>query len=52
VGPQGGFRQLSYEYVNEHGTSAHVSTGSKTEAEKLEMFFAKHSIPIKIEKVR
>ena len=52
VGPQGGFRYLSYEYVNEQGTTAHTGTGSKTEAERLEMFFAKHNIPIKIEKVR
>jgi hypothetical protein len=52
VGPQGGFRHLSYEYVNEQGTVAQASTGSKTEAERLEMFFAKHNIPIKIEKVR
>jgi hypothetical protein len=52
VGPQGGFRYLSYEYVNEHGTLAHAGTGSKTEAERLEMFFAKHNIQIKIEKAR
>jgi hypothetical protein len=52
VGPQGGFRYLSYEYINEHGTLAHAGTGSKTEAERLEMFFAKHNIPIKIEKAR
>jgi hypothetical protein len=50
VGPQGGFRHLSYEYVNEHGTIARAGTGSKTEAERLEMFFAKHNIPVKIEK--
>ena len=52
VGPQGGFRHLSYEYVNEHGTIARAITGSKPEAERLEMFFAKHNIPVKIEKVR
>ena len=52
VGPQGGFRHLSYEYVNERGTIAHASTGSKTEAERLETFFAKHNIPVKIEKAR
>ncbi len=52
VGPQGGFRHLSYEYVNERGTIAHASTGSKTEAERLETFFAKHDIPVKIEKAR
>jgi hypothetical protein len=52
VGPQGGFRYLSYEYVNEQGTIVHAGTGSKAEAERLEMFFAKHNIPIKIEKAR
>ncbi|MBO0858635.1 MAG: hypothetical protein J2P21_09245 [Chloracidobacterium sp.] len=52
VGPQGGFRHLSYEYVNERGAIAHASTGSKTEAERLETFFAKHNIPVKIEKAR
>jgi len=52
VGPQGGFRYLSYEYVNQQGTTTHAGTGSKTEAERLEMFFAKHNIPIKIEKLR
>jgi hypothetical protein len=52
VGPQGGFRHLSYEYVNERGTITHAGTGSKTEAERLETFFAKHNIPVKIEKVR
>jgi hypothetical protein len=52
VGPQGGFRQLSYEYINERGTIARAVTGSKTEAERLEMFFAEHNVPVKIEKVR
>jgi hypothetical protein len=52
VGPQGGFRRLSYQHVNEHGTIARAVTVSKTEAERLEMFFAKHDIPVKIEKVR
>jgi hypothetical protein len=51
VGPQGGLRRLSYEYVNERGTRVHTSTGSKPEAERLETFFAKHNIPVKIEKV-
>jgi hypothetical protein len=39
-------------FVNEQGTTAHAGTGSKTDAGRLEMFFAKHNIPIKIEKVR
>jgi hypothetical protein len=52
VGPQGGFRHLYYEYVYERGTITHAGTGSKTEAERLETFIAKHNIPVKIEKVR
>ena len=52
VGPQGGFRHLSYEYVNERGTITHFGTCSKTEADRLETFFAKHNIPVKIENVR
>jgi len=52
MGPQGGFRHLSYEYVNELGTFVRASASSKTEAERLETFFSKHNIPIKIEKAR
>jgi hypothetical protein len=50
VGPQGGFRHLSYEYVNEQGTLVRASASSKTEAERIETIFAKHNIPVKIEK--
>jgi hypothetical protein len=46
IGPKGGFRSLSYEYVNEHGAKASGSTSSKTEADRLEVFFAKHNIPV------
>jgi len=51
VGPKGGFRSLSYEYVNERGVTAHISTGSKAEANRLEDFFGKHNIPVAIQKV-
>ena len=48
VGPKGGFRSLSYEYVNEDGVVVHSGTGFKDEAERLEKFFASHNIPITI----
>jgi hypothetical protein len=46
IGPKGGFRSLSYEYVNEQGEKAYGSTGSKAEADRLEDFFAKHNIQV------
>lgn len=52
VGPQGGFRYLSYEYVDERGVLVHNNTTSKTEAERLEAFFARQNIPIVVEKLR
>ena len=52
VGPQGGFRSLEYEYINEHGTSVHATTSVKAEAEQLEAFFARQSIPVTVERVR
>jgi hypothetical protein len=48
LGPKGGFRSLSYEYVNEHGAVAHASTGFKDKAERLEKFFVSKDIPITI----
>jgi hypothetical protein len=49
VGPKGGFRSLSYEYVNEHGTVVHANTGFKAEAERLEKFFASQNIVVNIQ---
>ena len=51
VGPQGGFRSLSYEYTDEHGVLVYKSTGSRVEAEQLEAFFTRQAIPIAIQKV-
>lgn len=50
VGPRGGFRFLSYEYVNEHGTAVHTYAGSRAEAERLEAVFARHGIPVRVER--
>ena len=48
VGPRGGFRSISYAYVNEHGTKVHASTSSKAEAKQLEAFFARENIPVNV----
>jgi len=52
VGPRGGFRSLSFEYVGEHGTTVHASAGAKAEAERLEAFFARQSIPVTVQESR
>lgn len=45
-GPRGGFRYLSYCYLNEHGTPVHTSTGDRSDAEDLETFFKEQGITI------
>jgi hypothetical protein len=45
VGPQGGFRSLSFEYTAEGGYTTHRSVGTAAEASKLEDFFQQHNIP-------
>jgi hypothetical protein len=50
LGPRGGFRFLSYEFIDEHGSVVHSSTGSRTEAERLEAVFTRHNIPIEVRK--
>ncbi len=52
VGPRGGFRSLSYEYVNEHGMTVHTGAGSRAEAERLEAFFVSQNIPVTLRKSR
>lgn len=49
MGPRGGFKYLSYEYVNENGITNHVSNGDRQKAEKLVKFFRKQGIEIKEE---
>jgi hypothetical protein len=50
VGPQGGFRHMSYEYTAEAGHTVHTSATSATEAGELEAFFNQHSIPITVKR--
>ena len=52
VGPQGGFRSLAYEYMNDRGAIIHVTASTKAEADRLEAFFVRHGIPIEIKKAR
>lgn len=46
LGPQGGFRSLSYEYTAEEGYAVHTGTATAAEARELEEFFHQHGIPI------
>jgi hypothetical protein len=50
VGPQGGFRYLSYEYTTEGGSTVHAGTGFAAEARELEAFFNQHGIPITVKR--
>ena len=50
VGPQGGFRSLSFEYVNSDGSKGHFSTSFKSEGDKLEKSFSDLEIPVEIQK--
>lgn len=45
-GPKGGFRGLSYEYINKDGVTTHVSQSIREEAEELEDFFKAQRIKI------
>lgn len=49
IGPKGGFRMLSYQYVNEQGvlTSSYIVSG--TQAKEIEAVFAQHNIPVSVE---
>ncbi len=40
IGPHGGLRYLSYQYVDKHGTEIHTSTTRKDEVARLEAIFA------------
>ena len=50
VGPKGGFRHISYEYTDEHGTTCHVSNGDRHGADELIEFFRQHGIEIREER--
>jgi hypothetical protein len=49
MGPRGGFRSLSYKYLDENGVPCHESTGDREECDKLTQFFRKNGIAIRNE---
>jgi hypothetical protein len=51
IGPQGGFRSLQYQFVDESGTTIDRCTGLRSEAERLEAVFARYGIPVSIQKL-
>ena len=52
VGPQGGLRSLCYEYTNEKGVKVSTSTYDKSEAARLEVFFAEHGIHVQTQRIK
>lgn len=50
VGPQGGFRRLSFEYTDSNGSKVHHSTGFKSEGDKLEKLFNDLGIAVEIQR--
>lgn len=49
VGPKGGFRYLSYEYLREDGSLVRDNTAFRDKAKRLEKFFADHGIVVTIQ---
>jgi len=49
TGPRGGFKCLSYEYVDKDGVLCHVSTAGREECDKLTAFFHEQGIAIRLE---
>ena len=50
VGPQGGLRNLVYDYVNEQGTKSRNASIDKVEVARLEATFAKYGIEVQIQR--
>ncbi len=50
LGPNGGFRSLSYEYTAEGGYTRSGGTGLAAESAKIEAFFEKQGIPITVQR--
>ncbi len=48
VGPKGGFRYISYEYISNDGIINHVSNGFKNDADKLIEIFNQYGINVEI----
>jgi hypothetical protein len=46
IGPRGGFRRLSYEYLGKEGVPCHVSTCSREESDRLITIFGEYGIPV------
>jgi hypothetical protein len=45
-GPNGGFKQLYYEYVNANGQRSVIATSDRAEVERLVKFFEEHGIKV------
>ena len=50
LGPLGGFRSISYDYIDENGISGSTSIYSKLKPKRLEDLFVKNNIPIETQK--
>jgi hypothetical protein len=46
VGPRGGFKYLSYEYIAKDGVRQHVSTGFRSEAEEVIAVLERYGISV------
>ena len=49
VGPQGGIKRLSFEYIDERGIRISKSLIEKAEIERLTLFFYAEGIPVSVE---
>lgn len=49
VGPQGGVKRLSFEYIDERGVRVLKSVIGKAEIERLTLFFYAEGIPVAVE---
>jgi hypothetical protein len=50
VGPKGGFRSISYCYLDSNGKVRHASKGNKADAEAIEKMLVDLNIAIRVEK--
>jgi hypothetical protein len=50
LGPNGGFRSLSYEYTAEGGYTVSASAVLAAESAKIEAFFEKQGIPVTVQR--
>lgn len=52
IGPRGGFRHLSYEYIDSDGIKVSTSNGFKQESERLIELFEEYNIPIRTQVIK